>query len=128
MKSAEDIFVLPGQETPEAWRARGREAATRQDSGKARSAGWVALPMRSVLSVPMRFPAMTADRREAAALLELEGAGIEAAPTDFQIEGRDNEQHEHRAWAVVQTGQMPDQALNAQLDAHFAPSVSFHTL
>lgn len=128
MKSAEDIFVLPGQESPEAWRAKGRESATKQDSGKVKSAGWIALPMRSVLSVPMRFPAMSADRREAAALLELEGAGIEAAPTDFQTEARDNDQHDHRAWTVVQTGQMPPQALNAQLDAHFAPSVSFQTL
>lgn len=128
MKTAEDTFVMPGHTSPEVWRAQGKHSATRQESSKAKSAGWIALPMRSVLSVPMHFPAMNAERREAAVALELEGAGIHATNTDFQTLALDSDQREHRAWSVVLSGVLPDQALKSSLDCHFAPSVSFQTL
>jgi hypothetical protein len=128
MKSAEDIFVMPGATAPEVWRAQGRGQATRQESSKSRSATWVALPMRSLVSVPMHFPAMNAERRDAATALELEGAGIHATSTDFQTRALDNDQGEHRAWSVVLSPQLPEQALKSSLDCQFAPSVSFLTL
>ncbi|MFZ4595566.1 MAG: hypothetical protein ACOYOF_15005 [Verrucomicrobiaceae bacterium] len=128
MKTAEDTFVMPGQTTPEVWRALGKHSATRQESSKAKSAAWIALPMRSMLSVPMHFPAMNAERREAAVALELEGAGVHVTQTDFQTLALDSEQREHRAWSVVLSAQLPEQALKSSLDCHFAPSVSFQTL
>lgn len=121
-------MVLPGKTEPEAWRAQGKGGSQKQDSSKTRSADWVALPMRSVVSVPMRFPSMAADRRDSAALLELEGAGISASESDFQVEVRDNGQREQRAWTVVQASSLAPHVNLAPLDARFAPSVSFRTL
>lgn len=121
-------MVLPGKTEPEAWRAQGSGNALKQDISKARSADWVALPMRSVVSVPMRFPAMAADRRDSAALLELEGVGITAGEADFQVEVRDSGLHEQRAWTVVQSPVLAPHISQAPLDAKFAPSVSFRTL
>lgn len=128
MKSAEDIFVMPGSTVPEVWKAQGRGEATRQDTSKSRSATWVALPMRSLMSVPMHFPAMNAERRDAAVALELEGAGVHATHTDFQTLALDSDQGDHRAWSVVLSPQLPEQALKSSLDCQFAPSVSFQTL
>lgn len=119
---------MPGQAALEVWRAQGRQSATRLETSKAKNAGWVALPMRSVISVPMHLPAMSADRRESAVALELEGAGVHATRTDFQTLALDSDQREHRAWSVVLSAQLPEQALKAPLDSHFAPSVSFQTL
>lgn len=121
-------MVLPGKSEPEAWRAQGAGASLKQDFSKARSADWIALPMRSVVSVPMRFPSMAADRRDSAALLELEGAGISASESDFQVEVRDSGQREQRAWTVVQSGSPATFVNQAPLDARFAPSVCFRTL
>ena len=128
MKSAEDIFVMPGASAPEVWRAQARGLATRQETSKSRSATWVALPMRSLISVPMHFPAMSAERRDAAVALELEGAGIHATSTDFQTRALDSDQGEHRAWSVVLSPQLPEQALRSPLECQFAPSISFQTL
>ncbi len=129
MKVSEDILVLPGKDQPEVWRAQSSGQAARQDPGKAKAAGWMALPMRSVISLPMRFPAMTAERRDAAVQLELESAGIAASESDFQIVGIDNaSQQEQRAWTVVQSTTLPGDVNQAPLDAHFAPSVSFRPL
>lgn len=128
MNASEDILVVPGPVTSETWRAQGKESSSPQDSSKAKSAGWVALPMRSVISVPMRFPSMAADRREAAAMLELEGLGIHASENDFQVETRDADAREQRAWAVVQSNHIPAQAQQATMDAKFAPSVAFRSL
>lgn len=128
MNASEDILIVPGPQGPQVWRAQGKDGATPLDSQKGRGAGWVALPMRSVISVPMRFPAMAADRREAAALLELEGFGASPTASDYQVETRDQGQREQRAWTVLQSNQIPAQALQANLDAKFAPSVAFRTL
>ncbi|MDB6139186.1 MAG: hypothetical protein JWO94_2258 [Verrucomicrobiaceae bacterium] len=129
MKPSEETFVLPGATTLESWRAGGRGTATRLDDSKTRNAGWFALPMRSVISVPMHFPAMAADKREAAALLELEGLGLASLDAyDFQVQVRDEELREQRAWTVVQTPLIPPALLQNGIDGRYAPSVSFHTL
>ena len=128
MKPSEEIFIMPGREAPEAWRADGKEGSTPQDSSKSKSAGWVALPLRSVISVPMRFSAMPSERRQAAASLELEGLGIHASESDFQLEVRDADQREQRVWTVVQTAPLPAHVNAAPMDAKFAPSVAFRTL
>jgi hypothetical protein len=128
MNASEEIFVVPGSQAPEVWRAQGKEVSSPLDSSKARSAGWVALPMRSLISLPMRFPAMAADRRESAVMLELEGLGIPATESDFQVEVRDPELREQRAWTVIQSGHLPAQVQQAGLDVKFAPSVAFRSL
>ncbi|MDB6072856.1 MAG: hypothetical protein JWO89_496 [Verrucomicrobiaceae bacterium] len=129
MKPSEETFVLPGVTTLESWRAGGKGSATRLDDSKTKNAGWFALPMRSVISVPMHFPAMAPDKREAAALLELEGLGLaNLDPSDFQVQVRDEELREQRAWTVVQTPVIPPAMLQGGMDGQYAPSVSFHTL
>lgn len=128
MKVSEDILIVPGPQAPEVWRAQGKDTSAPQDLARGKNAGWIGLPMRSVISLPMRFPAMAADRREAAATLELEGIGITPGESDFQVETRDEGQREQRAWTVVQSNQIPAQAQQAALDAHFAPSVAFRSL
>ncbi len=128
MSSSDDSFVMPGKEGPEVWRPTGSGSSARLDAGKTRSAGWIALPMRSIVSVPMRFSGLSADRREAAAILELESLGIQAGESDFQIEPADPEDREQRAWTVVQSPQPPPQAAAAQIDAKFAPSIAFRSL
>lgn len=128
MKTSDEIFLMPGKETPEAWRAEGSNGATPQDLSKAKAAQWVALPMRSIISVPMRFSSMAPERRASAAALELEGLGIHAGDTDYQVEVRDAELREQRVWTVVQAGTLPPHVNNAPMDAKFAPSVCFRPL
>lgn len=129
MKPSEETFVLPGASTLESWRAGGRGSATRLDDSKAKNAGWFALPMRSVISVPMHFPAMAPDKREAAAMLELESLGLSNLDSsDFQVQVRDPDLREQRAWTVVQTPVIPPVMLQSGIDGQYAPSVSFHTL
>ncbi len=129
MNPSEETFVIPGAESLEAWRGGGKGAASRQDDSRTKNAGWFALPMRSVISVPMFFPAMAADRRESAALLELEGLGFSNLDQhDFQVNVHDPEAREQRAWTVVQTPLLPPLMLQNGIDGHYAPSVSFHTL
>ena len=129
MKPSDETFVLPGASALESWRAGGKGMATRLDDSKARNAGWFALPMRSVISVPMHFPAMAPDKREAAALLELEGLGLaNLDECDFQVQVRDTDLREQRAWTVVQTPVIPSVMVEGGIDGQYAPSVSFHTL
>ncbi len=129
MKPSEETFVLPGAEALESWRAGGRGGAVRLEDSKARNAGWYALPMRSVISVPMHFPAMEQDKREAAVLLELEGLGLPGLDeSDFQVQVRDPDLREQRAWTVVQTPAVPSVMVQGGMDAHYAPSVAFHSL
>ena len=101
----------------------------RQSDSKAKGAAWFGLPMRSVISVPMHFPAMEADKREAAVQLELEGLGLANLDThDFQIQVHDESMREQRAWTVVQTSVIPPVMVQSGIDGQYAPSVCFHTL
>ena len=128
MKPSDETFIMPGKDAPETWRADGRDGATLLEGSKGKSAGWIALPMRSVISVPMRFSGMAPERRQSAAALELEGLGIHAADTDYQVEVRDADQREQRVWTVVQTSTLPKHVSSAPIDAKFAPSVCFRSL
>jgi hypothetical protein len=90
---------------------------------------WIALPMRSIVSIPMRFPAMEADRREAAAQLELEGLGLTSLSSqDFDIHTRDSDLREQRTWVTAQAGALPATTLEDGMEAHYAPSVAFRPL
>ena len=129
MKPSDETFVLPGATALETWRAGGRGAAARVDDSKARGAAWYGLPMRSVISVPMHFPAMEPDKREAAALLELEGLGMaNLDESDFQVQVLDHELREQRALTLVQTPQVPSVMVQGGIDGEYAPSVAFHKL
>jgi hypothetical protein len=93
-----------------------------------RRADWVALPQKSVLTLPARFPAMTADRRESAAQLELETLGINGLTADdFDITTHDSDEKDHRATISIQCAghSVPPEA---GMDSKFAPSVSFRKL
>lgn len=97
-----------------------------------RNAEWVALPAKSVVSVPMRFQGVDGARRDSAAQLELEAAGFsnETADThNFEItsSGTGDEKDAPIA-ALIQVSPLPAQVLEAADHARFVPSVAFHHL
>lgn len=128
MKSAEETCLLPGPTGPTGWRVVGKGKLAPVELSKLRRADWVALPQRLVTSLPTRFPAMDAARREAAAHLELEGLGLSGLDEDdFQIVTHDDEQRDQRAIITVQTAHAPVPP-EAGMDSKFAPSVAFRAL
>ena len=129
MKTTEEFFTLPGADGQESWRAGGREGSAPLEPGTTKTPDWIALPMRSVVSIPMRFPAMEPLRREAAAQLELEGLGLTSLTSDdFDIHTRDAALREQRSWVTAQVGALPAATLADGMEARYAPSVSFRTL
>ena len=78
MKNSDDLMLVPGSAGYEAWRnrSRGGEATPDPDAKGRRAPGWIALPTRSVVCVPMMLQGTDATRREASARLELEAAGL----------------------------------------------------
>ncbi len=128
MKNSEETCLIPGPAGPAGWRAGSKDGLTALEPGRLKRADWVALPQKSVLTLPARFPAMTEERREAAAVLELEGLGLgELAEEDYQITTHDSAEKDQRAMISVQcAGQrvVPE----AGMDSKFAPSVQFKTL
>jgi hypothetical protein len=130
MSATEETLLLPTAEHGVvAWRAGSRGgSAVKLPANKVKDPTWIGVPMRSVVSLPMRFPAMPAERQLAAAALELEGAGLfNVLQTDLQIETRDAGQKDQRAWTTVLTGPVPE-AEELGLDSRFAPSVVFRKL
>lgn len=128
MKSNEETCLLPGHSGPSAWRASGKSGLQSVEMGRLKRADWVGLPQRVVTSLPTRFPAMDAGRRDAAAQLELEGLGLSGLDEDdFQVVTHDDEQRDQRAIIAVQTTQVPVPP-EAGLESKFAPSVAFRAL
>ena len=134
MKNSDDLMLVPGSAGYEAWRnrSRGGEATPDPDAKGRRAPGWIALPTRSVVCVPMMLQGTDATRREASARLELEAAGlaneatgthhVEFLPVGTAVAGR-----EQQVLAVMQAGNIPDDVLANEIDSQYAPSVLFHS-
>ena len=128
MKSSEETCLIPGPSGPTGWRASGKGKLVGLEVGRMKRADWVALPQKAVITLPARFPAMTADRREAAAQLELETLGLNGLThDDFDITTHDTDEKEHRATIAIQSAghSVPPEA---GMDSKFAPSVNFRHL
>lgn len=131
MSAAEEILNLPGPEGFQTWRSKGRDESLLDASGKTRKADWIGIPAKALISVPMRFHGIDPARRDSAAQLELEGAGLSTEIQDsHQFETRVNDEaaRDQRAWTCVQAAPLPKEVLDAGLDAHYAPSVCFQKL
>ena len=132
MKNADEVMLIPHKEGYRAWRIKSGQAAPGETENKGWSgAGWIALPARGVVSVPMRFQGVDASRRESAAQLELEAAGLgnETADThNFEMHTLGQDERDQRTSAFVQVSPLPASVLGSGNDAQFAPSVAFKRL
>ena len=77
MSAAEEILHIPGAEGFQTWRTRLGESLP-DASGRPKKADWVGIPAKALVSIPMRFHGIDAGKRQSAAQLELEGAGLGA--------------------------------------------------
>ena len=122
-------MLLPGAEGFETWRTKGAPDAAPEPGVKARRAAWIGLPMRSLVSFPVRFHGGDAARHESAVKLELETLGLcgeDVAPHLFEVRAdAGDETRDQKGWAVVQAAPLPKETLDTGLDARYAPSVSF---
>lgn len=131
MSAAEEILHLPSAEGYQTWRSRGREALPDGPGAKTKRADWIGIPAKALISIPMRFHGIDPGRRDSAAQLELEGAGLgtESAQSYlFETRVSDEQARDQRAWMCVQGAPLPKEVLDAGLDARYAPSVCFQSL
>lgn len=132
MKTADELMLIPHKEGYRAWRAKAGQTAPAETESRAwRGAEWVALPARCVISVPMRFQGIDASRRESAAQLELEAAGLgmeTAEETNFQLISLSQDERDQRAATFIQAAPLPSTILESGYDAQFVPSVAFKKL
>lgn len=132
MSAAEDIMQIPGAEGFQAWRAKGKEGAVPEPNAKsAKKTGWIAIPAKALVSIPMRFHGMDASRREAAVQLELEAAGFGAESQQrhlFETHVHNGEARDQQTWTCVQAAPLPKDVLDSGVDADYAPSVCFQSL
>lgn len=131
MSAPDEILHIPGTEGFQTWRTKGREDPLLDATGKPKKADWIGLPAKLLISMPMRFHGIDANRRDSAAQLELEGAGLGAEsqqPHLFESRVYDEEARDQRAWTCVQAAPLPKEILDAGLDAQYAPSVCFQKL
>lgn len=132
MKPSDELMLIPHEEGFRAWRARGKNVAqpgleTRSKNG----VGWIALPARGMVSVPMRFQGVDAARRESAAHLELEAAGFTTEtehPQNFETLSLGADERDQRTAAFIQVAGLPPAVLDEGDDARYAPSVAFRRL
>ena len=130
MSAAEEILQVPGAEGFQTWRTRLGESLP-DVSGKPKKADWIGIPAKAMVSIPMRFHGIDAGRRESAAQLELEGAGLGAEsqqPYLFETRVHNDEARDQRAWTCVQAAPLPKDVIDAGLDSQYAPSVCFQKL
>jgi len=132
MKNSDDLMLIPHEEGFRAWRLRGGKATLPDiESRSRRGAEWVALPARCMVSVPMHIQGADAARRESAAQLELEAAGLgneTATATNFDLYPLGANERDQRTAAFIQVAALPPAVLADGNDAQFAPSVSFRKL
>ncbi len=122
-------MLVPHEEGFQAWRVKNGQAPQRVEGG--RGAAWIALPARSVISVPMRFTGVDAARRESAVQLELEAAGLGTETADihnFEVRNLGADERDQRTMACIQVAPLPAAVLEEGDDAHYAPSAIFHQL
>jgi hypothetical protein len=128
MSAPDQTLLLPATAGMEAWRTGKSAQAQPTDATKVKQPQWIGVPMRSIVSLPMRFSGMSAERQREAASLELEGIGLSnLSTTDVQIQTRDAGLRDQRAWTAVLAGQVPS-AEEVGIDSAFAPTVSFKKL
>ncbi len=131
MSAAEEILNIPGADGYQTWRTQGRGDALPDAKGRPKKADWIGIPAKLLVSMPMRFHGIDAARRDSAAQLELEGAGLgpeSQQPHLFESRVYDEEARDQRAWTCVQAAPLPKDVLDAGLDAQYAPSVCFQKL
>lgn len=132
MKNSDDLMLIPHEEGFRAWRLRGGQVAKlEQESRSRRGTAWIALPARSLITVPFRFQGVDPDRREAMAQLELEAAGFgnETADTNnFDLWNLGTDDRDQRSISFIQVAPLPADILQEGGEAKFAPSVAFHQL
>jgi hypothetical protein len=132
MKPSDELMLIPHEEGFRAWRARGKNVAQPGlDSRSKSGVGWIALPARGMVSVPMRFQGVDASRREAVAHLELEAAGFTNETEhlqNFEVHSLGTDDRDQRTSAFIQMAGLPPAVLEEGDDAKFAPSVAFRKL
>lgn len=132
MKYSDDLMLIPHEEGFRAWRVKGAQAAQQEaETRSRRGTGWIALPARGTVSIPMRFQGVDQAHREAAAQLELEAAGFSnetAQPQNFEVHSLGTDERDQRTSAFVQMAGLPPGILEEGNDAKFAPSVAFRKL
>jgi hypothetical protein len=132
MKTADELMLIPHKEGYRAWRSKAGQTTPGETESRAwRGAEWIALPSRCVISVPMRFQGIDASRRESAAQLELEAAGLgteTADSTNFELIPLSKDDRDQRAATYIQAAPLPAAILENGNDAQFAPSVAFKQL
>lgn len=125
-------MLIPHEEGFRAWRARGKNVAQPGLESRSRNGvGWIALPARGMVSVPMRFQGVDASRRESAAQLELEAAGFSnetAHLQNFETHSLGVDERDQRTSSFVQMASLPPAVLDEGDDAKYAPSVAFKKL
>ncbi len=131
MSASDNIIRIPGAAGFETWRAGSKGVPTLEPDARGKKPDWIALPTKSLVSLPMRFHGVDASRREASTQLELEAAGMgaeSAQPHLFETRVHDDEARDQHAWTCVQAAPLSKDALEGGIDAQFAPSVCFHPL
>jgi hypothetical protein len=132
MKNPDELMLIPHEEGFRAWRLRaGSEAQADQDSRSRRGTAWIALPARSLITVPFRFQGVDPARRESMAQLELEAAGFGQETSDsnnFDVWNLGQDDRDQRSISFIQVAPLPADILEEGSDAKFAPSVAFHQL
>lgn len=132
MKNSDDLMLIPHEEGFRAWRLRGGALALPEEGTHSRkAASWIALPARSIVTVPFRFQGVDESRREAMAQLEMEAAGFgqETSNTNnFEFWNLGKDDKDQRSIGFIQVAPLPADILEAGGDAKFAPSVAFHQL
>ncbi len=132
MKNADEVMLIPHEEGFRAWRMKSGLATPGDLINKGWSgAGWIALPARCVVSVPMRLQCADASRRESSVQLELEAAGLGAETSDthnFELHLLGQDERDQRTSTFVQVSPLPASVIDSGNDARFAPSVAFKQL
>ncbi|TDU67170.1 hypothetical protein EI77_03371 [Prosthecobacter fusiformis] len=132
MKNPDELMLIPHEEGFRAWRLRGGQVARPEaESRSRRGTAWIALPARSLVTIPFRFQGVDAGRREAMAQLELEAAGFGQETSDrnnFDLWNLGNDERDQRSIGFIQVAPLPADILEEGGNAQFAPSVAFHQL
>jgi hypothetical protein len=132
MKKSDEIMLIPHEEGFRAWRNKaGLITAGETETKTWRGAEWIALPARCVISVPMRFQGVDSSRRESAAQLELEAAGLGAETLEtfnYELHSLGSDDRDQRTSTYIQVSPLPAGIVENGDDARYAPSVAFHKL
>lgn len=131
MKKPTDTLLVPGDERFEAWRPSGSQGTAsmeRVEGVSKKAPGWIGIPVRSLVSVPMRLEGLHGEQQESAALLELEAAGVAEdgiGRNAFELRDCSVGDGAGRVDVIIQSGELPPEALSQAIDSSFVPSFAF---